>query len=484
MTAHSPCGSRPRANTGSRRQANSRGWRALLLAAVYVLPLVLLVGCVGTVIPAERAARDELAAVADRFRPDEAKPGLPTLTPSSGLGDYLRFAILNSPRVEAAYQEWAASIERITTARSLPDLRLTFQVDIADMIMSTMAGLMVELPGPGKRRAAGGVAAEASRVRYHAFEMEVLRTAFAVKRVYYRLQFLEDDLRLQREMFSLLGAFEVQAQQQQAAGRASLQDVLRVQIEQEWLRNRITDLEDSRGTLVAELKAVLGLEAGAAAPPVPAAFTPSEAPLDQAEILELAARRNPRIRQLAAEVGRAQAQLELARQARVPDFNAGLEVDFKANPVMWSPMAGLTLPIWRDKTAAGIAGAQAETRAAAARLSQAEIELAAELAGLLYQYRTSARAMDLLEARLLPKGRQALEAARAGYANAQSGFADVIAGYRQLLDFERTFLEARTSRELTLASLSLLIAGTPPPGSPLPPADGPSGSDSSTKSAP
>ena len=100
------------------------------------------------------------------------------------------------------------------------------------------------------------------------------------------------------------------------------------------------------------------------------------------------------------------------------------------------------------------------------------------------QYRTSARAMDLLEARLLPKGRQALEAARAGYANAQSGFADVIAGYRQLLDFERTFLEARTSRELTLASLSLLIAGTPPPGSPLPPADGPSGPDSSTKSAP
>ena len=128
----------------------------------------------------------------------------------------------------------------------------------------------------------------------------------------------------------------------------------------------------------------------------------------------------------------------------------------------------MTLPVWRDKIAAGIAGAQAETRAATARLSQEEVELAAELAALLYLYRESTRDMELLEARLLPKGRQALEAARAGYANDKSRFSDVIDSYRQLLDFDLAFLEARTRRELALASLSLLIAGTPPPGSPLP----------------
>ena len=159
---------------------------------------------------------------------------------------------------------------------------------------------------------------------------------------------------------------------------------------------------------------------------------------------------------------------EFDGRPRCNDFSVGIEVDFKANPAMWTPSASVTLPVWRDKIAAGIADAQAETRAATARLSQEEVELAAELAALLYLYRESTRDMELLEARLLPKGRQALEAARAGYANDKSRFSDVIDSYRQLLDFELAFLAARSRKELALASLSLLIAGTPPPGSPLP----------------
>jgi len=90
----------------------------------------------------------------------------------------------------------------------------------------------------------------------------------------------------------------------------------------------------------------------------------------------------------------------------------------------------------------------------------------AELAAMLYMYRENVRNMELLSARLLPKGRQAIEAARNGYANGKSGFLDVIDGYRQLLGFDLAFIEARTRKELALASLSLLIAGVPPLGSP------------------
>lgn len=450
------------------QQAARRRRDVLLFFVAQAMPLVVLCGCVGTAIPAERAARSELTGIKDRYRPDHAKPALPALTAASGLADYLRFGMFNSPRVEAAYHEWAASVEQITTARSRPDPRLTFKADIASMVMSVMAGLMVDLPGPEKLRAAGEIAAATSQARYYVFEMEVLRAAFAVKRVYYRLQFLEDNLRLQREMLTLLGDLEERARQQNAVGRATLQDVLRAQIEREQLKTRIENLEDSRGTLQAELKASLGLGAGEADPPVPATFTSSGEPLDHEGILESASRHNPRIQRMAADVRRAQSLLDLAHKAGVPDFSVGIEVDFKANPAMWTPSASVTLPVWRDKIAAGIAGAQAETRAATARLSQEEVELAAELAALLYLYRESTRDMELLEARLLPKGRQALEAARAGYANDKSRFSDVIDSYRQLLDFDLAFLEARTRRELALASLSLLIAGTPPPGSPLP----------------
>ena len=133
---------------------------------------------------------------------------------------------------------------------------------------------------------------------------------------------------------------------------------------------------------------------------------------------------------------------------------------------MWTPSASVTLPIWRDKIAAEIAGAQAGKRAAEARLTGEQVQLAAELAAMLYMYRESVRNTRLLEDRLIPKGRQSLQAARAGYANGKSGFLDVIDGYRQLLGFDLAIIEARTQRELALASLSLLIAGVPPQGSP------------------
>ncbi|MDQ7780267.1 MAG: hypothetical protein RDV41_11275 [Planctomycetota bacterium] len=48
----------------------------------------------------------------------------------------------------------------------------------------------------------------------------------------------------------------------------------------------------------------------------------------------------------------------------------------------------------------------------------------------------------------------------------RDGGVNVIDSYRQLLGFDLALIEARTQKELALASLSLLIAGVPPQGSP------------------
>jgi outer membrane protein TolC len=167
------------------------------------------------------------------------------------------------------------------------------------------------------------------------------------------------------------------------------------------------------------------------------------------------------------DVLRAEASLGLARKSGVPDFSLGLEVDFKGDPTMFRPSAGMTLPIWRDKIAAEIAGAQASKRAAEARLSAEQVQIAAELASMLFMLREAVRNDALLANKLVPKAKQSLDAARAGYVNGRAGFLDVIDAQRTLLEFELMGIEARTQRELALASLSLAIAGIPPPGAPI-----------------
>jgi outer membrane protein, heavy metal efflux system len=438
-----------------------------LLSLPGLLAAGLLAGCVGISQEGERAARHDQETIADVFRPANQRPVLPDLSTNSGLSDFLRYAMLNQPKVEAAYYDWAASIERITVTRSLPDPRLTFEMDITDTVETLMPGLMVDWPGPGKLKARAAVASAESATKYFAFETTVLQAAFDVKKAYYQLHFLQEKIGVNQQNLTLLTDLEQLARAQNAAGKVTLQDVLRAQIEQDRLTTEIANLEDSRNPLLTQLSAALGLTQGQTNPPIPAQFESTPLDLSSDQLFTTALQRNPRLRAMEAEVRMADAAITLARKGRVPDFNFGLEVDVKASPVVWNPQAGMTLPIWRDKIAADIAGAQAGKRAAEARLSAEQITLAVEFAERLFMFRESSRNLALLQDRLLPKQRQSLEVARAGYVAGQIDFFNLIDAEQTLLRFAVAEVEARTQRELALAELSLVILSVPPTGAPI-----------------
>ena len=440
--------------------------RGMALGGLVALMSALWSGCAGIAPPVEKTARQGFQAVESAYRPRGQRPVLPELTTNSSLQDFLRFAVLNQPQVEAAYFDWAASIERITQARSLPDPRLTFQSDIADVVMSLVPGVMMDFPGPGKLKAAANVASAESEGKYFAFEASVLQTAFALKKSYYELHFLESKIAVNGQTLNLLADLERLARSQNEVGKVTLQDVLRAQIEQERLATEIANLDDSRNPLQAEFKAALGLGADARMPGLPREFESTALDLTSDQLFASALLRNPNLKAMEAEVRRAAASLQLAHKGRIPDFTLGLEADAKASPVMFTPLAGMTLPIWRDKIAAQISEAQNMKLAAEARLSKEQIGLAVEFAAKSFMYRESTRNFSLLRERLLPKARQSLEVARAAYLSGQLDFLNLIDAERTLLGFQLAEVEAQTQRELALAELSLLILGQMPPGAP------------------
>ncbi len=441
--------------------------RLTAVLGCFALAGLALCGCKGIPTKGERAARQDLKSVGDAYRPQHQRPVLPTLQTNASLSNFLHFAVLNQPQVEAAYYDWAASVQRITVERSLPDPRLTFESDIADTVMSLVPGLMMDFPGPGKLKAAANVATAESETRYFAFESSVLQTAFALKRSYYQLYFLNSKVDVNQQTLNLLADLEKLARTQNEVGKVTLQDVLRAQIEQERLTTDIVNLEDSRNPLLAQFKASLGLTPEQATPPVPQQFESTPLDLTSEHLFATALARNPRLKAMEAEVRRADASIRLAYKARVPDFTVGVAADAKASPVFVTPQLGVTLPIWRDKIAAQIAEAQAGKRASEARLSAEQIALAVEFAEKTFMFRESSRNLALLQERLLPKARQSLEVGRAAYLSGQIDFLSLISAQRTLLEFQLAEVEARTQRELTLAELSLLILGQPPASAPL-----------------
>ncbi|MFN7141931.1 MAG: TolC family protein, partial [Limisphaerales bacterium] len=202
-------------------------------------------------------------------------------------------------------------------------------------------------------------------------------------------------------------------------------------------------------------------------PPTPVQFTFSSATIAPEDLLAAALRQNPRLRRMEAEIRQAEAAVHLAHRGRVPDFSAGVMADVKANPWMWTPQVGITLPIWKDKIRAGIAAAQSLKRAAEERFSGEEIQLSVELADRLFVFRETSRNLDLLETRLFAKARQALDLSRAGYVSGQATFLDVMDSQRTLLEFQMSAIDARNLRETAIAELTLIVAGYPPLDAPL-----------------
>jgi outer membrane protein TolC len=423
--------------------------------------LLIVTGCAGMQSPEERTAQEALTKVEARYRPRGEVITLPQLSADATLADFLRYALLNNPEVEATYFDWAASVRRITVTRSLPDPRLTFEADIADMVTALMPGLMLDIPGPGKLRAAAARAGAESQGRYFRFKAAALQSAFALKSAYYQLFFLDHRIKVNRQTLSLLGELEELARIQNEVAKGTLQDVLRAQIEQERLKTEIANLEDSRGPLLAQFKAALGLPAREADPPLPSRFESTAINVGPDQLLETALENSPRLRAMESEIRQADAAIRVARKGRIPDFALGAEVDVKASPFVWTPQASVTLPIWRDKIAAQIAAAQAGKRAAEARFSAAELRLAVEFAQGSFMLRESERNLSLLQDRLLPKARESLEVARAGYGALRTDFINLIDAERTLLEFDLALVEAKAQRELALAELSLLIGEVP-----------------------
>jgi outer membrane protein TolC len=288
---------------------------------------VFIAGCKGIPTKSENEARQHAQTVAASYRPRGQKPALPVLTADSSLSNYLAFAMLNQPKVEAAFYDWEASVERITEARSLPDPQFTFQMDIQNIVTSIMPGLMGSIPWPEKLRAGAQIASAESQSRYFAFQSAVLASAFDVKRAYYQLYFLAEKIRVGQTTLALLGDLEKLARGQNEVGKVTMQDVLRAQIEQERLKNEVGNLEDSRTSLLAQFKAALGLGPNDSAPPMPARFESTSLDLSADRLFETALARNTRLKALEAEARAAEASIMMARNARLPDFSLGLMAD-------------------------------------------------------------------------------------------------------------------------------------------------------------
>ncbi len=415
---------------------------------------------------APRAAREP-----DMPREDLA---LPAIGERSGLDDYLRYAALKNPGLEAAFQRWKAAVERMPQVRALPDPRFTYGYYIAEVEtrvgpMQHAVSLSQTFPWLGKLQDREDAAARAANVEYQRFEAAKLDLFYRVEAAYNDLFLLKRSIDIAGENIQLLQQFEGVARARYRVGAAGHPDVIRLQVELGKLEDRLRQLRDLRAPSAARLNAALNRPSDAAvAWPISVSGRVIDKDLD--DLLAMLRLNNPRLEALHEQSERERINADIARKDGLPDLTVGLAytvvgersgVSIPGNgDDAFLASLSVNVPLWREKYDAGVREAIARRLAVVNQRVEMTNRLTADLQQAIFEHNDARRRVTLYRDTLIPKATESLHASLAGFEQGTADFLDLVDTERTLLEFQLGLERALVDRATSYAQIERLVGAT------------------------
>ncbi|MHC5082583.1 MAG: TolC family protein [Planctomycetota bacterium] len=413
----------------------------------------------------------QLNSTTDRATPAASKPTLPELNESSTLSDYLAYAALNNPGLEAAFNRWKASVEGIVQSETLPEPRLTYQYYIEEVETRVgpqrqSIGIAQTFPWFGKLQLKGNVAQEAANAQRQRYESEKLKLFHEVKDAYAEYYYLAQAVRIFQDNVTLVRHLEEVARTRFKASAASHPDVIKAQVELGKLEDHLKSLQEFRTPLQASLNASLNRPTDTEIP-WPRQLPSEGLTVSDKMVLDQLIKSNPDLRVIDFEVLKNKQRIELASKEYYPDITLGLNyIDTDDSSMSPSPkdngkdpliaMVSVNLPLWREKYDAGVRQARAEYYAARRSRDDKINDLTSTLKMVLYKFHDAERKINLYQDALIPKAQQSLKVTESDYQAGKSNFLDLIDSQRVLLEFELSLKRALADHAQNLAKIEML----------------------------
>lgn len=442
----------------------------------------LAIGLFGCASPAEREATQTLDATqATRIRAQVAEETfspdrLPELDPDAVLQDYLAYAALNNPQLEAAFNRWKAALEMVPQMRTLPDPRFNYgyyvqQVETRVGPQEQRVGLSQMFPWFGKLKLRGDVALNDANAMQHQYEAAKLTLFNEVKQGYYELYYLGRSITVTEENVDLLQQFEEVARSKYESGTAMHGDVIKAQVELDKLRDRLRTLNDLKHPTAARLNAALNRPASAPLP-FPTNVAPATLSVEAAQLLDQLTASNPELQRLDAQAEKEKNNIALAKKEFYPDVTLGVDwIDTGPASMPNVPDSGqdaliagfsVNLPIWWGKYRAGVRAAESRYTAIQQERDNRANSLGTNLKLALFKYQDAERKITLYRDTLIPKANENLQVIQHSFETGASDFLSLIDAERILLEFKLTYERAIADREQGLAMIEQLTGGSDP----------------------
>jgi len=434
------------------------------IMAVGVVVSLTLAGC--TVHPQGESEERQAALKAGHgYEKPFAKRDIPPLPQRPTPDDLVRYALLTNADLEQQYWQWRAAIEQVpmdgTQATSLAiSVGTTLNEGAFEndrTILTAGNDPMTDISFPDKLSAAAQRALDNARAAGHRFRKAQFELRKKVLDTYDDYAFNAEMIRLGRENLQLLQIAATITQVRNRTGLGGQQDVLRAHDEADLALNDIENLQSQLPIQQAALNALLSRSPMAAIPVPDSLPPPRTVASSDRYILDLAAKANPELTALSAEIRARHEDIQLARLQYYPDFDVAASTDLKG--IAQTLLGQFTVPILRyEAIAAAVAQAQDNLRAAEAMRRQTGHDLAAQLVDDIAALHDADRQLDLLQHTILPRAREAVSFERMAYQTGSASLLDLLDGQRSLIGIERLATTLQITRDKSLVDIESIDA--------------------------
>ncbi len=358
------------------------------------------------------------------------------------LGELLERAKRMNPEL-TALREAAASLEAASRAQGRLD-DPTLKIELEDLstgrpleagpgnAMLTRYTVSQMFPFPGKLSLREKMAAKEAETGRAAIGSTELGIAAMVKEAYYEYAFIDESIRITREVKELIATASNIAATMYSTGQAGQQDVIKLNVEQAMLTDELITLESKREAAAAGIKSLVNMdqseELGGNAE-----LPKGRVSFDAEELMKGAVESTPDIAMLKADTEGSELGARLADKNYYPDFMVGVApIQRDGRFENYDLMFQVNIPIWRGKYESLSEEARGRARAAAARLAAGRNRKAREVKEAVIEVASSVRQMDLYETSLVPQAELSYESALRNYSSGKTGLLMLIEAGRDL----------------------------------------------------
>jgi outer membrane protein TolC len=389
------------------------------------------------------------------------------------LDKYLTTAGENNPQLKAMFNEYLAALEQVPQVGTLPDPQLAFGIflqPIETRVGSQRFNASVSqmFPWFGTLNAKENVATELAKAKFEDFKDSKLKLFREVGMTYNDLYYIDRSIEITQENLEILASFKELARVNFESGRTGFVNVLRVEMDEQELQEKLELLMDTRVPVKAKFEQLLNTEIPEPID-IPDSLWREEIVISKADVIDSIFSNSPRLRMLDHQQYAFENQQEVAKKMGLPSFNLGvnyvnvaprsdLEMSLPGNGKDgWVfPQVGISIPLYRKKYKAMRQEATLKQEAVVFRKENTTNELTTEVEDLYKNYQDAIRRIDLYD-NLSDIAGRSLNLLQTEFSTGDTDFEEILRMERKVLNYHLELEKARAELNSSVYGINYLM---------------------------